>query len=161
MRRRTRHHPSKLPSDLPNLKNTHISDNNRQKLCCSSAHLLPPRYTIASSSGLKSPPPHHTFSARTTTSTISYCHGPLVDGVHFHLLFDTPLLSPHGQEAPFLLLSSSSSLTIIVHSSSMNSSPFVDAIVVWILLSYLIVPPRLTFLLPHHLLRERQARQRG
>ena len=50
MRRRTRHHPSKLPSDLPNVKNTHISDNNRQKLCCSSAHLIvfPPRYTIAS-----------------------------------------------------------------------------------------------------------------
>ena len=40
MRRRTRHHPSKLPSDLPNVKNTHISDNNRQKLCfffCSSS----------------------------------------------------------------------------------------------------------------------------
>ena len=159
MRRRTRHHPSKLPSDLPNVKNTHISDNNRQKLCfffCSSSSAT--LHDSLSSSGLKSPPPHHTFSARTTTSTISYCHGPLVDGVHFHLLFDTPLLSPHGQEAPLLLLSSS--LTIIVHSSSMNSSPFVDAIVVWILLS-LPYRPSPSHLPASYHLRERQARQRG
>ena len=136
MRRRTRHHPSKLPSDLPNVKNTHISDNNRQKLCCSSAHLIvfPPRYTIASrllGSSLRHhttpfplvPPParYHIVMGRlltvfTPTSSLT------------HLCFAARPGSP-------FLTSLFFSLTIIVHSSSMNSSPFVDAIVVWILLS--------------------------
>ena len=122
MRRRTRHHPSKLPSDLPNVKNTHISDNNRQKLCCSSAHLIvfPPRYTIASrllGSSLRHhttpfplvPPParYHIVMGRlltvfTSTSSLT------------HLCFAARPGSP-------LLTSLFFSLTIIVHSSSMNS----------------------------------------